>query len=120
MLEIHKRGLSAAPTPAQQAKAISGHNLKTVSALTGVSPQTLSNWAKNKPKCFYAILVGCKQLDIVGGVTPIGVYERNWGGKTVVWNDNAKAAVEAYDEWLDEGTRYTSRNAILDFMDSVT
>lgn len=54
-------------TPSQQAKAIAGHNLQTVSALTGVSPQTLGNWAKNKPKCFYALLVGCKQLRLVDG-----------------------------------------------------
>lgn len=54
-------------TPSQQAKVISGHNLQTVSAITGVSPQTLSNWAKNKPKCFYAILVGCKNMRLVDG-----------------------------------------------------
>lgn len=54
-------------TPSQQAKAISGHNLKTVSSLTGVRTQTLSNWAKHKPKCFYALLVGCKQLRLVDG-----------------------------------------------------
>lgn len=54
-------------TPSQQAKAISGHNLQTVSALTGVSAQTLSNWAKDKPKCFYALLVGCRHLRLVDG-----------------------------------------------------
>lgn len=54
-------------TPSQQAKVIAGHNLQTVSAITGVSPQTLSNWAKSKPNCFYALLVGCKHLRLVDG-----------------------------------------------------
>lgn len=46
-------------TPAQQAKAAGLKSLLEVSELTGVSIQTLSNWAKNKPKLFSVVLAGC-------------------------------------------------------------
>ena len=46
-------------TPSQQAKAAGLKNLRGVSELTGVSIQTLSNWAKNKPELFGLVLAGC-------------------------------------------------------------
>jgi hypothetical protein len=45
-------------TPAQQAKAAGLKSLLQVSELTGVSIQTLSNWAKNKPDLFRVVIVG--------------------------------------------------------------
>jgi transcriptional regulator with XRE-family HTH domain len=45
-------------TPSQQAKAAGLKSLLQVSELTGVSIQTLSNWAKNKPKLFAIVLKG--------------------------------------------------------------
>lgn len=46
-------------TPSQQAKAAGLKNLLEVSKLTGVSTQTLDNWAKNKPKLFSVVIAGC-------------------------------------------------------------
>lgn len=46
-------------TPSQQAKAAGLKSLLQVSDLTGVSVQTLSNWAKNKPELFAFVLAGC-------------------------------------------------------------
>lgn len=46
-------------TPSQQAKATGLKSLSQVSELTGVSIQTLSNWAKNKPDLFAVVLAGC-------------------------------------------------------------
>lgn len=46
-------------TPAQQAKAAGLKSLLQVSQLTGVSTQTLSNWAVSKPALFHIVLVGC-------------------------------------------------------------
>jgi len=48
-------------TPSQQAKTQAGMKLSEVSELTGVSPQTLANWHKHKPKLFAVVLAGCKQ-----------------------------------------------------------
>ena len=48
-------------TPSQQAKAAGLKSLLQVSELTGVSIQTLSNWAKNKPKLFRVVLVGARE-----------------------------------------------------------
>jgi transcriptional regulator with XRE-family HTH domain len=45
-------------TPAQQAKAAGLKSLLQVSELTGVSIQTLSNWAKNKPELFRVVISG--------------------------------------------------------------
>lgn len=45
-------------TPSQQAKAAGLKSLLQVSELTGVSIQTLSNWAKNKPDLFRVVLKG--------------------------------------------------------------
>jgi transcriptional regulator with XRE-family HTH domain len=55
-------------TPSQQAKAAGLKSLLQVSELTGVSIQTLSNWAKNKPELFEVVINGClvkwiEQLD---------------------------------------------------------
>lgn len=47
-------------TPSQQAKAAGLKSLSQVSALTGQSLQTLSNWAKDKPELFRIVLLGCK------------------------------------------------------------
>ena len=49
-------------TPSQQAKAAGLKSLLQVSELTGVSIQTLSNWAKNKPRLFRAVILGSKKL----------------------------------------------------------
>ena len=49
-------------TPAQQAKAAGLKSLLEVSELTGVSIQTLSNWAKNKPDLFGVVLAGCVDI----------------------------------------------------------
>ena len=46
-------------TPSQQAKAAGLNNLKHVSELTGQSPQTLNNWARDKPELFKLVLLGC-------------------------------------------------------------
>ncbi len=46
-------------TPAKQAKAAGLKSLLQVSELTGVSAQTLDNWAKNKPDLFRVVLAGC-------------------------------------------------------------
>jgi len=49
-------------TPSQKAKQAGLKSLAQVSELTGVSFQTLNNWAKNKPDLFKVVLIGCKQL----------------------------------------------------------
>ena len=46
-------------TPAQQAKRAGLDSLEQVARATGQSPQTLSNWAKNKPELFRVVLQGC-------------------------------------------------------------
>lgn len=46
-------------TPSQQAKAAGLKSLSQVSEITGVSLQTLINWAKNKPELFGVVLTGC-------------------------------------------------------------
>jgi len=46
-------------TASKQAKAKGLTNLKQVSDLTGVSPQTLDNWYKHKPELFETVLCGC-------------------------------------------------------------
>lgn len=46
-------------TPAQKAKAAGLKSLQQVSELTGVSVQTLNNWAANKPQLFNIVLLGC-------------------------------------------------------------
>ena len=53
-------------SPSQQAKAAGLKSLLQVSELTGVSIQTLSNWAKNKPGLFQVVLMGCavKMIEI--------------------------------------------------------
>jgi len=45
-------------SPAEQAKAKGLKSLSQVSEITGVSLQTLSNWAKDKPKLFEVVLIG--------------------------------------------------------------
>lgn len=49
-------------TPSQQAKREGLKSLSQVSEITGVSLQTLTNWAKNKPELFKVVLAGCKAL----------------------------------------------------------
>lgn len=46
-------------TPSQQAKSVGLKSLTQVSEMTGVSLQTLTNWAKNKPELFETVLAGC-------------------------------------------------------------
>jgi len=53
-------------TPSQQAKAVGLKSLLQVSEITGVSIQTLSNWAKDKPKLFCAVLAGCVSIRSAG------------------------------------------------------
>ncbi len=48
----------AIATASQRAKAKGLTNLKQVTDLTGVSPQTLDNWYKHKPELFETVLVG--------------------------------------------------------------
>ena len=47
-------------TAAKAAKAAGLKNLKEVTALTGISAQTLDKWYKNRPELFNIILMGCK------------------------------------------------------------
>ena len=47
-------------TAAQYAKQAGLKTLLEVSELTDVSPQTLNNWFKNKPKLFEITILGCK------------------------------------------------------------
>ena len=51
-------------TPSQQAKAAGLRSLTSVSDITGVSLQTLTNWHKDKPKLFKAVVAGCVALTI--------------------------------------------------------
>jgi len=51
-------------TPSQQAKLAGLKSLTTVSDITGVSLQTLTNWHKDKPKLFKAVVAGCVALTI--------------------------------------------------------
>jgi hypothetical protein len=53
-------------TPSQQAKQEGLKSLSQVSEMTGVSLQTLTNWAKNKPDLFKVVLAGCKSLKTEG------------------------------------------------------
>jgi hypothetical protein len=46
-------------TPSEQAKHAGLPSLAAVTHLTGVSPQTLSNWQKYKPLLFSVVLAGC-------------------------------------------------------------
>ncbi len=48
-------------TPSQQVKELGLESLAQVSRMTGVSPQTLDNWSKNKPKLFEIVLLGVTQ-----------------------------------------------------------
>ena len=48
-------------TPSQQAKAAGLKSLLQVSELTGVSAQTLDNWAKNKPDLFKTVILGAAE-----------------------------------------------------------
>jgi hypothetical protein len=57
LLRNNNAGLNSI-TPAQQAKAAGLKSLLQVSELTGVSIQTLSNWAKSKPDLFRVVIVG--------------------------------------------------------------
>ena len=54
-------------TPSQQAKAAGLKSLTSVSDITGVSLQTLTNWHRDKPKLFAAVLAGCVALTIEQG-----------------------------------------------------
>jgi hypothetical protein len=47
-------------TPAERAKAAGFKNLSEVSEITGVSLNTLANWAKHKPRLFEIVLLGSK------------------------------------------------------------
>lgn len=51
-------------TPSQQAKSAGLKSLTTVSDITGVSLQTLTNWHKDKPKLFKVVVAGCVALTI--------------------------------------------------------
>ena len=49
-------------TPSQQAKAAGMKSLAEVSQITGVQPQTLDNWCRNKKPLFAAVLIGCRVI----------------------------------------------------------
>jgi len=49
--------------PSQQAKEHGLKNLAEVIKKTGVSNQTLHNWAKHKPELFKIVLIGCSKID---------------------------------------------------------
>jgi len=51
-------------SPSQQAKEAGLKNLATVTLMTGVSVQTLTNWHRDKPKLFKAVVAGCVALTI--------------------------------------------------------
>ena len=51
-------------TPSQQAKEAGLKSLTSVSDITGVSLQTLTNWHRDKPRLFAAVLAGCVALTI--------------------------------------------------------
>lgn len=51
-------------TPSKKAKSLGLKSIKQVSEITGVSVQTLYNWSKQKPRLFYAVLVGCKKIQM--------------------------------------------------------
>jgi hypothetical protein len=59
MLKLHNLGLSAAPTPSEQAKAAGLESLAQVVRISGVSQRTLINWHKHKPQLFAVVLAGC-------------------------------------------------------------
>ena len=46
-------------TPSQQAKAAGLRSLSQITEITGVSPQTLTNWHKHKPALFAIVVAGC-------------------------------------------------------------
>lgn len=50
------------PTTSQKAKSAGLKNLAEITRLTGVSPQTLNNWAVQKPQLFEVVLAGCKAV----------------------------------------------------------
>lgn len=49
-------------TPSQQIKSAGLSSLNEVAEITKQSPQTLSNWAKNKPELFKVVIAGCLAL----------------------------------------------------------
>ena len=51
-------------TPSQQAKAAGLKNLTQVKDITGVGLNTLTNWHRDKPKLFKAVVAGCVALTI--------------------------------------------------------
>jgi hypothetical protein len=51
-------------TPSQEAKSAGLKSLTSVRDITGVSLQTLTNWHKDKPKLFKAVVAGCVALTI--------------------------------------------------------
>ncbi len=46
-------------TASKQAKSAGLKSLAQVEQITGVSPQTLINWSKNKPQLFRIVIAGC-------------------------------------------------------------
>jgi hypothetical protein len=47
-------------TPSKKAKELGLKSLTQVSKITGQSLQTLTNWFKDKPELFEAVILGCK------------------------------------------------------------
>ena len=56
--------MSTAKSPSQQAKEAGLKNLAAVTLITGVSVQTLTNWHRDKPRLFKAVVAGCVALTI--------------------------------------------------------
>lgn len=50
-------------TASQLAKSLGAKSLADVSKKTGISPQTLNNWHKNRPKLFKILIIGCKNYE---------------------------------------------------------
>jgi len=51
-------------TPSQQCKSAGLKSLSEVTEKTNVSPQTLSNWHRDKPELFRVVLYGCVMLNL--------------------------------------------------------
>jgi hypothetical protein len=47
--------------PSFEAKKAGMQSLAEVSRITSVSPETLNNWYKRKPKLFEVVILGCQE-----------------------------------------------------------
>lgn len=77
-------------TPSQKAKSMGLESLNQVSEITGASPQTLSNWAKHKPKLFQTVLAGCvvQQRELIQLSTVEEIEQAVQEGSKIEWRGN--------------------------------